>query len=107
MEEEIYILGATLLESPRGPLCNQRDARDEDSLCEPARLLGRVWEDKRYTEGIGGPATYDKKKTACIKSSIMVLPAMLLPKHRRKSFLNACSVSKGNNKYGREKISKT
>ena len=42
VEEEIYILGATLLESPRGPLCNQRDARDEESLREPGRLLGRV-----------------------------------------------------------------
>jgi hypothetical protein len=29
MEEEIYILEATLLEIPSGPLCNQRDARDE------------------------------------------------------------------------------
>ena len=25
------------------------DARDEEPLREPARLLGRVWEDKRYT----------------------------------------------------------
>ena len=48
MEEEVYILGATLLESPGGPLCNRRDACDEESLREPARLLGRVWEDKRY-----------------------------------------------------------
>ena len=34
---------------PRGPLFNRRDARDEEPLREPARLLGRVWEDKRYT----------------------------------------------------------
>ena len=40
MEEEIYILGATLLESPRGSLFNRRDARDEESLREPARLPG-------------------------------------------------------------------
>ena len=50
MEEEIYILGPTLLERPRGPLLNRRDARDEEPLREPARLLGRVWEDKKYKE---------------------------------------------------------
>ena len=49
VKEEIYILGPTLLERPRGPLLNRRDARDEEPLREPARLLGRVWEDKRYT----------------------------------------------------------
>ena len=49
MEEEIYILGPTLLERPRGPLLNRRDARDEEPLRELARLLGHVWEDKRYT----------------------------------------------------------
>jgi hypothetical protein len=48
MEEEIYILEATLLEIPTGPLCNRCDAHDEESLHEPARLLGLVWEDKRY-----------------------------------------------------------
>ena len=47
--EEIYILGSTLLERPRGPLFNRRDARDEEPLHEPARLLGPVWKDKRYT----------------------------------------------------------
>ena len=40
MEEEIYILGPAILERPRGPLCNRRDARDEEPLREPARLLG-------------------------------------------------------------------
>ena len=35
--------------APRGPLFNRRDARDQEPLREPARLLGRVWEDKRYT----------------------------------------------------------
>ena len=49
MKEEIYILGPALLERPRGPLRNRRDARDEESLRDPAWLLGRVWEDKRYT----------------------------------------------------------
>jgi hypothetical protein len=34
----------------QGPLCNRHDAPDEESLCEPARLLGLVWEDKRYPE---------------------------------------------------------
>jgi hypothetical protein len=62
VEKEIYILGATLLEIPRGPLCNQRDARDEESLHEPTRLLGLVWEDKRYTESTLGPAPYEKKR---------------------------------------------
>ena len=61
MKEEIYILGPTLLERPRGPLFNRRDARDEEPLREPARLLGRVWEYKRYTGGMGGPATCAQK----------------------------------------------
>ena len=61
VEEEIYMLGPTLLERPRGLLCNRHDARDEESLREPARLLGRVWEDKRYSWGMGGPATLHEK----------------------------------------------
>ena len=60
MEEVLYILGATLLESPRGPVFNRRDARDEESLREPARLPGRVWKDKRYTRSTGGAATYER-----------------------------------------------
>src|ERR1044071_6823939 len=48
VEEEIYILGATLLGRARGPFFNQRDARDEEYLREPARVPGRVWEVKRY-----------------------------------------------------------
>jgi hypothetical protein len=40
MEEEIYILGATLLKIPTGPLCNRRDAHDKESLREPSRFLG-------------------------------------------------------------------
>ena len=47
MEEEIYILGARLFEIPRGPIFNRRDARDEEYLREPARPLGRVWEEKK------------------------------------------------------------
>ena len=44
MEEEVHILGATLLVSPRGPQTDRRDAPDEESLCELARLHGCVWE---------------------------------------------------------------
>ena len=44
MEEEVHILGATLLASPRGPQHNRHDAPDEESLCEPARLHVCVWE---------------------------------------------------------------
>ena len=50
MEEEIYILGPTLLEITRGPLFNRRDARDEESLREPARVPGRVWKSKDTPE---------------------------------------------------------
>src|SRR3954470_22198623 len=46
----------------RGLLFNRRDARDEEPLREPARLLGRVWEDKRYTRGTGGHATFARKR---------------------------------------------
>jgi hypothetical protein len=49
VEEEIYILRASVLEIPGGPLYNQRDAPDKKSLRESARILGLVWEDKRYT----------------------------------------------------------
>ena len=63
MEEEIYILGSTLLESPRCPLCDRRDAPDEESLRESARLLWLVWkskdtsearEDQQHTKGRDG-----------------------------------------------------
>ena len=43
MEEEIYILGPTLMERPRGPLLNRRDAHDEEPLREPARLFLGVY----------------------------------------------------------------
>ena len=43
MEEEVHILGATLLTSPRGPQLDQHDAPDEEFLCEPARLHWCVW----------------------------------------------------------------
>src|SRR3989337_901053 len=68
LEEEIYILGPTLLERPRGPLCNRCDARDEECLRECARLLGRVWEDKRYTGGMAGPATCERKRQHASKA---------------------------------------
>ena len=47
-KKKSIILGPTLLGRPRGPLFNRHDAHDEEPLREPARLLGRVWEDKRY-----------------------------------------------------------
>ena len=50
MEEEIYILGPTLLERPGGSLFDRRDARDEEPLHEPARLLGRVGKTKDTAE---------------------------------------------------------
>src|SRR3954470_5045883 len=55
-------LGATLLENPRGSLCNRRDACDKKYLREPAKLLGRVWEDKRYTGCTARPAKYPRRK---------------------------------------------
>ena len=50
MEEEIYILGTTLLESPVGPQCNRCDARDEKSLRQPSRLPRRVWDEHEQQE---------------------------------------------------------
>jgi hypothetical protein len=44
VKEEVHILGAILLASPRGLQCDRRDAPDEESLCKPARLHGCVWE---------------------------------------------------------------
>src|SRR3954464_14244257 len=62
VEEEIYILGVAILESPACPLFNRRDARDEESLREPARIPRHVWEDKRYTRSTGGPTNYEIPK---------------------------------------------
>src|SRR4051812_32107218 len=66
--KKVNILGPTLLERPRGPLCNRRDARDEESLREPARHRGCVWEDKRYTGGKGGQETYERKRRHASKA---------------------------------------
>ena len=44
MEEEIHILEATLLECPRGPQRDRRDASDKESLCELAQIHGCLWE---------------------------------------------------------------
>ena len=62
VEKEIYILGFTLLENPRGSLCNRRDAHDEKCVREPAKLLGRVWENERYTGIMAGPPTYARSR---------------------------------------------
>src|SRR3990170_7760805 len=113
VEEEIYILGPTLLERPRGPLCNQRDACDEESLREPARLLGRVWEDKRYTGGTGGPAMYARKRRHASKA--VSGSCQLRSYQRREGNLLSMPAQyegpvwllveyKWNNKYGREKV---
>ena len=40
MEEEIYILGPTLLERPRGLLYNRRDARDDFFCVNLLNFLG-------------------------------------------------------------------
>jgi hypothetical protein len=66
VEEEIYILEATLLEIPKGPLYNRRDAPDKESLCELARLHGRVWKDKIYTENMD-QQRMKEYETTCIQ----------------------------------------
>jgi hypothetical protein len=43
--------GSYPIKSPRGPLCNRRDALDEESLCELARLHERVWKRKFHLSG--------------------------------------------------------
>jgi hypothetical protein len=43
VKEEVHILRAILLASPRGPQHDRRDAPDEESLCERAMLHGCVW----------------------------------------------------------------
>ena len=62
MEEVLYILGATLLENPTSLLCNRHDARDKKYVREPAKLLGRVWENERYTRITAGPPTYARSR---------------------------------------------
>ena len=86
MEEEIYILGPTLLESPRGPLCNRRDARDEESLREPVygktKDTPEAWEDQQHMHGEDG---MDPKQFQCHAS-------YALTKEVKKYSSNACSV---------------
>jgi hypothetical protein len=40
VKEEIYILGATILGSPRGPLCSRRDAPEEKFCVNIPGFLG-------------------------------------------------------------------
>ncbi len=61
MEEEIYILGPTLLEIPRGPLFDRRDACDEETLREPARLLGVYGKTKDTAEAREDPQHLHEK----------------------------------------------
>ena len=49
MEEEVHLLGATLLTSSKGPQRNRRDAPDKESLCEPIRIHGCVRKAKGFT----------------------------------------------------------
>ena len=49
VEEEVHLLRATLLASPRGPQRNRRDAPDKESLCESVRIHGCVREAKGFT----------------------------------------------------------
>lgn len=51
--------GATLLGSSRYLQRNRRDAHDEESLHEPAKLPRYVREDKRYTGSTACPQTYE------------------------------------------------
>jgi hypothetical protein len=60
--EEVHILGATLLASPSGLQHDRRDAPDEESLCEPARLYGCVWEGQGHTGSKTGPIMYEKMR---------------------------------------------
>ena len=91
MKKKISILGPTLLERHRGPLFNRRDAHDEEPLREHARLLGRVWEDKRYTEAREDLQRLHEKDGMPPKQ--YEGPASYaLTKEEKKSSLNTCSV---------------
>jgi hypothetical protein len=68
--------GSYLLEIPRGH--------------EPARLLGLIWEDKSYTENTVGPTSYERKRQHASRGFLGSCELRtLLPRKRRKSFLNA------------------
>jgi hypothetical protein len=94
------------LERPRGPLCNRRDARDEKSLRESARLLGRVWENKRYTGGTGGPATCARKRRHHYRKQLVCRLGVTDGKGRYpdgKEFAVSCMTA---NLVGKDKIGK-
>ena len=42
MEEVFNILGATLLENPKSPFCNRRDARDKENLLGFLGVYGKA-----------------------------------------------------------------
>ena len=55
-------------------------------------FLGVYGKTKDTVEARKDLRSLNEKNTACLQSSMKVLPATLLPKKRRKSSLHACSV---------------
>ena len=90
MEEEIYILGPTLLERPRGPLYNQRDARDEEPLCEPSRLL--VYGKTKDTPEAREDLQHLHEKDGMPPKQYEGPASYTLTKEEKEIFLNVCSV---------------
>ena len=60
--KEIYILGATILESLRCSSCNRCDAPHEEFLRQPDSILGSVRKDKRYSRSTSRIATYGRTR---------------------------------------------
>ena len=91
MEEEIYILGPTYWKD-----LEVRSSIDvmhvTKNLC--VNLLGflGVYGKTKDTPEAREDLQNLHEKTTCLQSSMKVLPATLLPKKRRKFFLNACLV---------------
>ena len=111
MEEEIYILGPTLLERARGPLFNRRDARDEEPLREPARLLGVYGKTKDTPEAREDLQRLHEKDGMPQKQ--YEGPASYALTKEEKEIFFECLLSmkvptgfsyKWNNKYAREKV---
>ena len=86
MEEEIYILGPAILERPRGPLRNRRDARDEESLCDLLVFLGVYGKTKDTPE-----AREDQQRMHGKDGIHQGQASYALTKKIRKSSSNACS----------------
>ena len=67
VEEEIYILGATILGSLRCSSCNWCDAPHEEFLRQSDSILGSIRKDKRYSRSTLRIATYGR--TRCLIST--------------------------------------